>query len=77
MLGKNRFEPFVFEAGKSPPNACYEETAIFHLICIGSIVAAVVFSPSEPYSRNFSNSKIHIQILITKQIKCKQLIKYL
>ena len=24
MLGKNRFEPFAFEAGKSPPNASHE-----------------------------------------------------
>lgn len=59
-----RFEPFVFEAGKNPPNACYEETVIFHLICIGSIVAAIVFSPSEPCSRSsFSNS---ISLFINK-----------
>lgn len=53
-----RFEPFVFEPGKHPPNPCYEETTIFYLMCIGSIVAALVFSPSEPYSRSsFTNSK--------------------
>jgi hypothetical protein len=37
-----------------------------HLICIVSIVVAVVFSPSEPYSRSsFSSNEIHIQIWIT------------
>jgi hypothetical protein len=53
-----RFESFVFEPGKHPSNPSYEETTIFYLMCIGAIVGALVFSPSEPYSRSsFSNSE--------------------
>lgn len=53
-----RFEPYVFETGKKPPNPSYEETTLFYLMTIGSIVAAFVFCPSQPYSRNgYSTSK--------------------
>lgn len=55
---KNRFVPYVFEPGKSPPNPCYEETTMYHLLNIGSIVAAFVFAPNEPYSRNFFSNRI-------------------
>lgn len=56
-LQNYRFEPYVFEPGKHPPNPSYEETTLFNLMSIGSIVAAFVFAPSPPYSRSsFSNS---------------------
>ena len=47
-----RFEPYVFVPGRMPPNASYEETTLFHLMNIGSLVAAFVFAPNPPYSRH-------------------------
>ncbi|KAI9554376.1 hypothetical protein GHT06_019648 [Daphnia sinensis] len=52
------FEPYVFEPGKHPPNPSYEETTLFNLMSIGSIVAAFVFAPSPPYSRSSFSNKI-------------------
>ncbi|KAK4045765.1 hypothetical protein OUZ56_033720 [Daphnia magna] len=51
------FEPYVFEPGKHPPNPSYEETTLFNLMSIGSIVAVFVFAQSPPFSRSsFFNS---------------------
>ena len=58
FLSDFRFVPYVFEPGRFPVNPSYEETTIFYLLCIGSIVSAIVFAPSPPYSQNiFKNSK--------------------
>lgn len=60
----NRFEPYVFQPGLMPPNASYEETTLFHLMNIGTMVAAFVFAPNPPYSRNIiSNRMQHIYFL--------------
>lgn len=50
--------PFEYEPHLHEPKASYEETTMFHLCCIGTIAAAFVFAPSEPYSRPiYTNSE--------------------
>lgn len=53
-----RFEPYVFEPGKVPPNPSYEETTIFYLLTLSTIAAAFVFTPSAPYSLHVYSNRI-------------------
>lgn len=53
-----RFEPYVFESGKYPPEPSYEETVIFFMLTIGIVSSAFVFSPGTPYSRNPMTNRI-------------------
>ena len=58
----NRFQPYVFESGKVPPNPSYEETTLYHLMTIGTVVTTFVFSPNPPYSRNIKSNRNYLMI---------------
>ena len=84
VIISTRFEPYVFEPGRVPTNPCYEETTIFFLICIGTIVTVFVYAPDEPYSKRFYNNSQfsslfnQIQVLEKRSIVVKWIdLKYL
>ena len=59
-----RFEAYVFEKGKHPPNASYEQTSIFLYACAASVIAAIIYSKGAPYRRPlYSNGKIPLILL--------------
>jgi len=71
-LGQPWFEEFHFVSGKMPPNPCYQETTMYHLLCIGTITSAVVFAPGPPYSRSvFTNRLFAVwSVAITILVLC-------